>query len=322
MIHARNFASGVAGGWLVAVADASAEQLRAAAAELETAETLPSWEAALEHPEVDAVVIATPTDLHRQVAVAAARRGKHILCEKPMAMNPAECDAMIEAAAEHGVVLQIGFMRRYDPDFTEGKNRVDRGEIGSVVLVKSTGHGPSHPKSWQYDLRRSNGTLAEVNSHDIDTLRWFTGSEFTTVYAIGGNFRCPEAREQYPDFYDNFVLVATFANGMQGVITGAASVGYAYDARVEIVGERGVVMIGKLAATSVVACSEADGIRSAAVQSWRTLFTEAYREEDRGFIRSILEGTPPRAGGIDGKRAVEVVNAGNQSIREGRPVTL
>ena len=97
-----------------------------------------------------------------------------------------------------------------------------------------------------FDLAKSNGTLAEVNSHDIDTLRWFTGSEFDEVYAIAGNYRCPQALPAYPDYYDNFVLTALFKNGMQGLIDGAASVSYGYDARVEVLGTHGVLFVGQL----------------------------------------------------------------------------
>ena len=90
-----------------------------------------------------------------------------------------------------------------------------------------------------YDIRKSNGPLAEVNSHDIDTMRWFTDSEFQTLYAVGGNYRCQDAKEEWPDFYDNVVMAASFENGMQGLLDGAQGVGYAYDAHVEVLGTKG-----------------------------------------------------------------------------------
>ncbi len=121
---------------------------------------------------------------------------------------------------------------------------MEAGEIGEVVLVKSLTHGPSVPQEWMYDIRKSNGPLAEVNSHDIDAARWFVGSEIDEVYAIGGNFRCPQAVQKYPDFYDNVAMVCRFENGKQGFIDGAVSVGYGYDARMEIVGTSGVMFVG------------------------------------------------------------------------------
>jgi myo-inositol 2-dehydrogenase/D-chiro-inositol 1-dehydrogenase/scyllo-inositol 2-dehydrogenase (NAD+) len=322
MIHARNFASGrAAGASLVALVEPLAEVRRTACRELQLDTAWADYAEALADPRIGAVVVATPTTFHREIVVAAARAGKHILCEKPMATNARECDEMMAAAEAAGVKLQIGFMRRFDAGFVAAKTRVEAGEIGRVVLVKSLTHGPTTPKPWMYDIRTSLGPLAEVNSHDIDSLRWFTGSEFDEVYAIGGNYRSPEARGPYPDFYDNCLLVARMHNGMQGSISGAQGVKYGYDARCEILGERGLITVGSLAANSVVSHT-VEGASTAVVQSWMNLFLDAYRAEDEDFVRCILEDRAPRAGGQDGKAAVMVVNAGNRSIAERRPVRL
>jgi myo-inositol 2-dehydrogenase/D-chiro-inositol 1-dehydrogenase/scyllo-inositol 2-dehydrogenase (NAD+) len=239
-----------------------------------------------------------------------------------MAMDEAECGKMIDVARENRVKLQIGFMRRYDETFRQAKQAVEAGEIGDVVLVKSNTRGPSVPQPWMYDLRKSNGPLAEVNSHDIDTLRWFTGSEFASVYAIGGNYRCPDATEQYPDFYDNVVLSAQFVSGMQGVIDGAQGVEYGYDARAEILGTKGCIFLGHVQQGGFSVCSRAKGMVNPVVKSWRNLFSEAYMNEDISFVRCILDDAPPEVTGLDGKMAVRVVKAGNLSIRERRIVEL
>lgn len=322
LIHARNFATGrVPGAQLIAIAEPVDEARQKAAAELRLDTAYADGLEAIRDPRVDAVVVATPTKFHRPTVVAAAQTGKHILCEKPMSVCVEDCDVMIAAAEEARVKLQIGFMRRFDAGFVAAKQRVDAGEIGAVVLVKSLTHGPTTPKPWMYDIRQSLGPLAEVNSHDIDSLRWFTGSEFEEVYAIAGNYRSPQAREQFPDFYDNVLLSARMQNGMQGCISGAQGVQYGYDSRCEILGERGLITVGSLAANSVVGHT-VDGSRAAVVRSWMNLFLDAYRAEDEDFIRCIVEDRPPRAGGQDGRAAVAVVNAGNRSIAERRPVRL
>jgi predicted dehydrogenase len=322
LIHAVNFAKGTKHARLVAISEPNLQTAEKACRELELERHYLDYREALEDDQVDAVVVVTPTDYHRDIVVAAAEAGKHILCEKPMAMTVSECDEMIAAAEKNRVILQIGFMRRFDQSFVYAREQVRQGVIGDVVLVKSLTRGPSIPKPWQYDIAKSNGPLAEVNSHDIDTLRWFTDSEFESVYAIAGNYRCPEARNEFPDFYDNVVMTATFANGMQGSIDGAVSVLYGYDARLEVVGTDGVLFAGRLDQSGVVICNRSNGINAPAVESWRNLFTEAYRHEDQGFIDAILNGTPPAASGHDGKMAVRVVNAGNQSIIEKRPVFI
>ncbi|MGA2976046.1 MAG: Gfo/Idh/MocA family oxidoreductase [Spirochaetia bacterium] len=322
MIHARNFARGTARTRLVALADTHGPTLQEAQRELEVETGYADYKDALADSRVDAVVVVTPTSFHKEIVLQAAQAGKHVLCEKPMAMDVAECDAMIAACKAAGVKLQIGFMRRYDSSFRAAKQRVESGEIGDVVLVKSLTHGPSVPQEWMYDIRKSNGPLAEVNSHDIDALRWFVESEIGEVFAIAGNFRCPQAARKYPDFYDNVAMLCRFENGKQGFIDGAASVGYGYDARMEIVGTSGVMFVGRREQDSVVGCSTAKGIVQPFVKSWRTLFTEAYAAEDQDFADCILDDRPPRVQGIDGRMAVAVVNAGNRSIAARAPVRV
>ena len=322
MIHARNFARSLRGARLEALADPHAPTLQEAQRELEVSKGYTSYGDALADPAVDAVVVVTPTSLHRDIVLAAAKAGKHVLCEKPMAMEVAECDQMIGACAKAGVKLQIGFMRRFDASFRSARERVAAGEIGDVVLVKSLTHGPSVPQEWMYDIRKSNGPLAEVNSHDIDAARWFAGAEIDEVYAIGGNFRCPQALQKYPDFYDNVAMVCRFEDGRQGFIDGAVSVGYGYDSRMEIVGTAGVMFVGRREEEFVVTCSTSRGIVQPFVKSWRTLFTDAYEAEDQDFVDCIREDRPPRVTGRDGRMAVAVVNAGNRSIVDRTPVRV
>jgi myo-inositol 2-dehydrogenase/D-chiro-inositol 1-dehydrogenase/scyllo-inositol 2-dehydrogenase (NAD+) len=322
MIHARNFALGrIAGARLAAIVDPVEEARCTAGRELQLDRVYAEYREALADPRVDAIVVATPSEYHCEIVVAAARAGKHILCEKPMAISARECDEMLAAVEQAGVKLQIGFMRRFDAGFVAARQRIEAGEIGRVVLVKSLTYGPSIPKPWMYDIRQSNGPLSEVNSHDIDTLRWFSGSEFEEVYAIAGNYRSPDARQSHPDFYDNVVLSAQMKNGTQGSICGAQGVRYGYDARCEILGENGLITVGSLTAAAVTT-HNATGSTTPIVRSWTDLFLDAYRAEDEDFVRCIREKRPPRAGGIDGRAAVAVVNAGNRSIRERRPVRL
>jgi len=323
MIHAANFRMRVPGAKLIAVVDPVDAAREAAAGSLEIEKSYSDFKDALEDGDISAVIVVVPTAFHRDIVCAAAAAGKHILCEKPMAMNEEECGDMIAAAAAGKVKLQLGFMRRFDAGYRKAKDIVKSGAVGDVVMVRSNTRGPSVPQPWMYDLKKSNGPLAEVNSHDIDTLRWFTESEFKTVYAIGGNYRCEDAKADWPDFYDNVILAASFENGTQGLIDGAQGVGYSYDARTEVLGTKGCVFIGRLQDESVVTCT-ADGNSGALplVKSWRQLFEPAYLEEDLAFVDCILNDKEPEVTGIDGLMAVKVVNAGNRSIIEKRIVTL
>ena len=322
MIHARNFAARVPHAKMIAVSDVAEEIARQSAAELGIAAWHTDWHDILSNSAVDAVIVVTPTKFHHEIVIEAAKAKKHILCEKPMAMNREECQAMNEAAAENSVNLQIGFMRRFDSNFKRAKELIESGAIGQVVTVKSMTRGPSTPQEWMYDIAKSNGPLAEVNSHDIDTLRWFTGSEAESLYAIAGNFRCEDARAKYPDFYDTVLMNVRMKNGMLGNIDGAQGVQYGYDARVDIVGTEGHIEIGGLSGSSTLLYTKDKQFMGDTVKSWTDLFYEAYVNEDISFVESIRNGRPPEVSGIDGMAAVDIVRAGNESIRTSQIIRL
>lgn len=322
MIHARNFRGSVQNAKIIAVCDPIEETANAAAQELEIDKYYTDYKDVMADETVDAVIVATPTKYHCEIVIAAAAAHKHILCEKPMAMTVEECNCMDEAAKKNGVILQLAFMRRFDASFIAAKKMIDAGEIGDVVMVRSNTRGPSIPKPWMYDISKSNGPLAEVNSHDIDSLRWFTGGDFKTVFAIGGNYRCPDAKEDFPDFYDNVVLNASFTNGCQGIIDGAQGVLYGYDARCEILGTKGCIYLGNTKENSVTLCRSTMQKSEEYINSWKYLFREAYLEEDCDFTAAVLENRAPKVTAYDGKMAVLTVNAGNLSIKEKRIVEI
>ena len=271
---------------------------------------------------LDGVVVVAPTKFHRDVVVEALTAGRHVLCEKPMAMTVAECDDMIAAAASTSTKLQIGFMRRFDAGFRRAKQLVDEGRIGDVVMVKSLTHGPSTPQPWMYDIEASNGPLAEVSSHDIDAVRWLSGSEVASLYAVAGNFRSAQARDEWPHFYDTVLVNARMQNGSIGLVDGAQGVRYGYDSRVEILGTHGRLDVGGLEADRVVV-HESDGVsRRDIVPSWRNLYADAYVAEAAAFVAAIRDDTEPLVTGRDGRAAVAIVSAGNESITTGQVISL
>lgn len=321
MIHARNYARSVSGARIYAMVDPVEEAAKAACGELGIDKYYLDYRDALNDDEIDGVVVVTPTAYHKDIVVAAAAAGKHVMCEKPMAMNEEECEIMIKACEDAGVKLQLAFMRRFDESFQHAKERIDAGEIGDVVLVKSLTHGPSIPKPWMYDITKSNGPLAEVSSHDIDALHWYSGSYVDEVFAIAGNYRCPDAVADFPDFYDNVIMNCRLKKGTQGLVEGAQGVLYGYDSRVEILGTKGIIHVGKNQNFSVLTCTP-KGINTPFVKSWQNLFIDAYRKEDQHFAQCIREDMTPMVTGRDGLEAVKVVNAGNRSIIEKKPIKL
>ena len=322
MIHARNYKNKVENARMVACVDAVEAAAKAAAEEMGIDKYYTDYHEILNDPEVDAVVVVAPTDLHKQIVIDCAAAGKHIFCEKPMAMTVEECDEMIEACDKAGVKLQIGFMRRFDASFREAKRLVESGEIGELVQIHSNTRGPSKPRPWMYDIKMSNGILAEVNSHDIDAVRWIAGSDIESVYAVAGNFRNPEAKEQYPDYYDSVLMNGTLKNGVHFCIDGAAYVQYGYDSKMEIIGTKGKINVGRSDKEFVHCTTVEKGTTTPFINSWMTLFIDAYLAEDTSFVNAVLNDTPVEVSGVDGRMAVATVEAGNCSITEKKIVTV
>jgi len=322
-VHANTLVRHLPEGVLAALVDSAPDSLRAAGEKIGVEACYSSLEEALECAAFDAVVITSPTYTHKDLAVLAAQHGKHVLCEKPMALTLAECDVMIAACERAGVTLQIGFMRRFDPEFEAGWARVEAGEIGRPMLIKSLTHGPGLPPPWARDLRTSIGMLAEVNSHDWDTVRWFAGADPERVYAEVANFKGAAHGVNTPNFYDTALVQVRFDNGVLGCISGVCPCEYGYDARVEIVGERGILQIGDLRGQAVLICKNRDqGIITPIYRTWPERFADAYIAELRHFLECIRTGARPRATGTDGRWAVAGVLAATRSFLERRPVAM
>lgn len=317
MVHAENFRWRVKHAELVAVVDADAARASEAAAGLD----LPGMgftdlPAALAATDLDAVVITTPTFTHRDLAVQAANSGLNVFCEKPMALTLAECDDIIATCERNRVKLQVGFMRRFDPPFVSAKRDLDAGVIGEPMLVRSLTRGPGLPPAWANDVNRSNGMLAEVNSHDFDTVRWLGGADIVQVHAVASALKRPDLRETWPAFYDTAVVSLVLANGAFGVIDGVCPADYGYDARAEVVGSAGVLLAGELRDTSSLRFTrEGGGVRGHFL-SWRDRFRRAYELEAEEFVAAIEEDRKPRVGGPDGRAAVAAVLAARRSLAE------
>jgi myo-inositol 2-dehydrogenase/D-chiro-inositol 1-dehydrogenase/scyllo-inositol 2-dehydrogenase (NAD+) len=240
-----------------------------------------------------------------------------------MALNLAECDRMIAACEKAGVILQIGFMRRFDPEFEAAWARVQAGEIGRPILIKSLTHGPGLPPPWARDLRTSNGMLAEVNSHDWDATRWFASSNPHHVFAIIANSKGAQRGVTTPDFYDTALVSICFESGALGSISGVCPCDYGYDARMEIVGEKGILQVGDLRGQAVVVCTNRDhGLVTPIYRTWPERFAQGYVREMTHFLECIRKGTTPSVGGEDGRWAVAGVLAATKSFQEERIVAL
>ena len=322
MVHAFNFRHRIADAELVAMVDANEAMARERADELDVPFAFDSIESALSQVDFDAVCIATPTFTHASIVIAAAQAGKHILCEKPMALTLDEADAMIAAARQADVVLQIGFMRRFDSAFRAAKEQIEGGAIGDPIMIRTVTRGPGLPPRWACDPTTSIGMLAEVNSHDFDTIRWLASSDFARVYTEAATFKVPELEPEFPGFYDTAVVTTRLVNGALGIIDGCCPVGYGYDARAEVLGTAGVLFIGELREHALVRCTREDGVVTKQFRAWAKRFEAGYVAEDEHFVNCIRTGESPLVSGEDGRQALEGVLAATRSIQIGAPVSL
>ena len=218
------------------------------------------------------------------------------------------------------MLLQLGFMRRFDPEFVAAAERIEAGEIGQPMMIKSQTHGPGLPPAWARDLRTSNGMLAEVNSHDWDTTRWLMGSNYQRVYTEVANFKGAANNVDTPNFYDNVLVNIKFESGGLGLISGVCPCGYGYDARVEIIGDKGIMQIGEL-----------QGPGGGGLHQPRPGPDHAHLPHLAGalspgatFMRWSISSSasrrkPPRAGGTEGRWAVAGRSGRNQIIPGAAP---
>lgn len=322
MVHAVNVSRNIKNAQLTAIVDSNREVLEDRRRELGVEHIFTDLKEALSKDLFDAVIIVTPTFTHKDMAVQCARAKKHVFCEKPMAVHVDDAREMIDTAEARGVKLQIGFMRRFDLSFIHAKRIIENGEMGEVMIIKSVGRGPGLPPPWTYSVADSNGMLGEVNSHDFDSTRWFAGSEYKRIYVEAINRKVQKLKKDYPDFYDNAVCTLRFENGVIGTIDGTCPADYGYDGRTEILMTKGLISIGETRGEAFFTCNTDGVIKESAFKSWRNRFRDAYLEEMKSFITSVLEDKTTLVTGEDGLAAVEAVVAANESIRKGVPVEI
>jgi len=315
-VHARNVAAHVAGAHLVGVADIdgpAAQRLvdSCGTGRVDDAQSL------LADPAVRGVIIATPTDAHAEAVVGAARAGKHILCEKPISLGLGATRAAIDTAQSAGVILQVGFQRRFDPQFGRAKASIEAGEIGQPRFLRLVGRDHRMP-SIAY-LRTSGGQFRDQMIHEFDLARWFMAPrKIEEVYATGSAL-IDSALEDFDDV-DTSVAFLRFDDGTLGVVDGSREAIYGYDVRAEIQGSSGMLMIGarRFGDGQVIGPGDA----TPAVESFIDRFADAYRAEVESFVEAIRDRSVPRVGGQDALEALRIAVAATRSRRENRAVKL
>jgi len=304
---------------LIAVADPYEENARKTAAKCNVADVYTEYHALLARDDIDAVVIVTPTNTHVNVIKAAARAGKHIFTEKPLALTLAKCDEAIAAVEAAGVKMMVGFMRRFDAAYLAAKQKIDAGEIGSPVMIKCVGRDPWHTGLEYARRENSGGLIADMAIHDFDLARWLMGSEVVRTSSEGECLVFPELKEVGD--IDNAVVNLKFANGAIGNVDVSRNAIYGYDIRTEVIGSEGSVFIGGLQQTMTWTLKK-NQISHDTIPGFMARFADAYASEIRAFVDCIVEDRPAPITGADARAATAIAIAATRSLDEARPFTL
>ncbi len=303
----------------VAVAAVGARQPGPAAAELARAHgaELLSVAELLARPDIDAVVIATPTDSHLELVRAAAQAGKQIICEKPLARTQAEGEALIEAARAAGVKLAVGHVLRYFPEYAQARALAQGGELGQLGTIRATrGAGfPTVAGDWYADNARSGGVALDLMIHDFDWVRW-VGGPVERVYARGLAY-AGLARK------DMAMVTLRFASGAIGYVEGSWAYPGEFRTSFEIAGSAGLVRHASRESSPLrFELFPADQATAGVAVPSGGLHEDPYLAQMRDFVAWLRGGPPPRASTSDALEALRVSLAALESIRDDRPIAL
>jgi myo-inositol 2-dehydrogenase/D-chiro-inositol 1-dehydrogenase len=317
-LHAENLAYRIPDANLLAVSDISLDAARECAARLGIPTAVEDHRVLLENDDIEAIAICSSTDTHAQLIEEAAAAGKHIFCEKPIDLNLARIDRALQAVEKAGVKLQIGFNRRFDPNFRRVRDVVAQGKIGAPHILRITSRDPAPPPI-SY-IRVSGGIFLDMTIHDFDMARYLMGSEVTEVYAAGGVMVDPAIGEAGD--VDTAIITLQFANGAIGTIDNSRQAVYGYDQRVEVFGSKGMVVADNNTADRTV-YSNAEGVHGALpLYFFIERYTDAYIAEMQAFVECIQIDSAPLVTGVDGRVPVVIGNAARRSLAEHRPVRL
>lgn len=307
---------------VVATCDIVSERAKQASQEHGAAASFTRIEDLLEMDGIDLVDVCSPSDTHAEIAIRALRAGKHVICEKPMAMSPEDAASMIRAAEDAKRHLYIGHTRRFDWRWVQMKEQIVAGRIGEPVAIRRSERSwAAFPtEDWHWDLQRSGGALMDLGVHIADLFAWFFDAEPVQVYAKGLTVR-EEARAR--GCFDFGLAQLAFPGGKRGLM----EVSWAHPreyaplySNTEVIGTRGKLTLSDKDAAPMTVVKE-----SLTIPRYSPLlssFPETFVDEVNHFLDCIERNQPPRITLTQAAMAVKVVASAFESIRTGRPVSI
>ncbi|MBV9645457.1 MAG: inositol 2-dehydrogenase [Verrucomicrobia bacterium] len=315
-VHAKNIARHP-GAELEAVCDANIEFAKKTAA-ITGAKAVGDIAQIFTNKDIQAVLIATPTDTHVNYLKRAADAGKAIYCEKPIGLNYEEAEQAVSAVRAAGVPVMLGFNRRFDASHAAVKEAVARGDVGKIEIVQLTSRGPKPPPI-SY-VKVSGGQLRDQTIHFFDLLRWLTNDEPVEVYAIGAALVDPAIGEAGD--VDTSIVSIRMASGALCQIDSSRRAAYGYDERIEVFGSEGLAESARQSFRGLSLYRGSQIIKDGLHAGWFERIEQSYYEAIDAFLKSLEKGTPPSPSLEDGLKAQLIADKATESIKTGRAVKV
>ena len=312
-LHADNLLSNVDGARLKAITDPFLDKNWAASRNIPL--TGKDHRIMLDDPEINAILIGSPSVEHASQLIECAQAGKHIFCEKPIALDPEIIRNALAEVDKSGVKFQVGFNRRFDPNFSAVQHQVASGALGDPHIIRITSRDPAPPPA-EY-VAGSGGMFLDMTIHDLDMARFLSGSEVTEVHAYGTVLVDPEIGKAGD--IDTAVISLKFANGALGIIENSRKAVYGYDQRVEVFGSKGTAMADNNTPTSMVVYNESGTIRDKPLYFFLERYEAAFIDEMKAFVNAIQEDKTTAVSGKDGLAPVLIALAAQESLKKGKP---
>jgi len=317
-VHAETLAFRLPETEIVAIADVNREAAQALALRCNIPKVTVSSAEVLADKQIEAVLICSFTDTHADLIEQAAKAGKHIFCEKPIAFSLEQIDHALAAVKKAGVQLQIGFNRRFDPNFARVRKAVASGEIGTPSLMHIISRDPAPPPISYVKI--SGGIFLDMTIHDFDMARFLIGDEVEEIYTAGGVRVDPEIGKAGD--LDTALVVLRFRNGVIGTIDNCRKAPYGYDQRVEILGSEGKIATENCYPNQATVSDGKSVHTDLPLNFFMERYTESFASELKSFVTAIREKRTTEVTGIDGRIPVAMALAARKSYDEHRPVRL
>jgi len=317
-IHAENLVGRIPGAELSVLADVFPDELKSVAAKLGVSRIFPDYRDVINLPDIDAVVICTPTNTHYEIILDAATAGKDIFCEKPIELSIDKIKTINQTVEKCGVQLMVGFNRRFDPNFSKLREMIDSGKVGQPQILRITSRDPAPPP--ENYLRGSGGIFLDMTIHDFDTARFLMATEVKEVYAKADVLVDPVFKKVGD--WDTAVVTLTFQSGALGTIDNSRKAAYGYDQRVEVFGSEGMIGIKNKTPDEHVYFNRTGEHSPLPLNFFLERYADSYLNEMRTFVDAVKNDKPVPVSGHDGLMAVAIGVAATKSAKENRPVEL